>query len=127
MPTTAVTPAASWLNSFDPLNPSSSAAALATPSATDPSTSTTPAGFDILKPSPISAAAGPSTYQQAIDAFKVTADSFLVQSAVNGYTPLAAPAALGSAEAAFQSLGNTIDVLKTASLSGNYGNINALA
>jgi hypothetical protein len=125
MSTPAVSPAASWLNSFDPANPSSASALLG--NATDPINRTTPSGFDVLKPAPIAAAAGPSTYQKAIDAFKVTADSFLIQSAINGYQPLAAPSAFGSAEGAFQSLGNTIDVLKNAALGGNYGNLNALA
>jgi hypothetical protein len=122
----AVSATQSWLNSFDPANPSS-ATPLLNPSVTDPINRTTPSGFDVLKPAPIAAAAGPSTYQQAIDAFKVTADSFLIQSAINGYTPLAAQGAFGSAESQFASLGNTITVLKNASLSGNYGSLNALA
>ncbi len=125
MNTAAVAPTPSWLTSFDPANPSSASALLG--SVTDPINRTTPPGFDVLKPAPIAAAAGPSTYQKAIDAFKVTADSFLIQSAINGYQPLAATAAFGSPEAQFQSLGNTIDVLKSASLSGNYGSLNALA
>jgi hypothetical protein len=125
MPTPAVAPTPSWLTSYDPTNPSSATALLS--SIKDPINRTTPPGFDVLKPAPIAAAAGPSTYQQAIDAFKVTADSFLIQSAINGYTPLAAPAAFGSAEAQFQSLGNTIAVLKSAALSGNYGSLNTLA
>jgi hypothetical protein len=122
----AVSATQSWLNSFDPANPAS-ATPLLNANVTDPIARTTPPGFDVLAPTPIAAAAGPSTYQQAIDAFTVTADSFLIQSAINGYTPLSAPAALGSSEAQFQSLGNTITVLKNASLSGNYGSLNALA
>jgi hypothetical protein len=126
MNTPAVATTPTWLNSYDPTNPSS-ATPLLSATVSDPISRTTPPGFDVLKPAPIAAAAGPSTYQQAIDAFKVTADSFLIQSAINGYQPLAAPAALGSAEAQFQSLGNTIAVLKSAALSGNYGSLNALA
>jgi hypothetical protein len=122
----AVSATQSWLNSYDPTNPAS-ATPLLNASIVDPINRTTPSGFDVLKPAPIAAAAGPSTYQQAIDAFKVTADSFLIQSAINGYQPLAAPAAFGSAEAQFQSLGNTINVLKNAALGGNYGSLNALA
>jgi hypothetical protein len=125
MTTTAVAPAQSWLNSFDPANPSSASALLG--NVTDPANRTTPSGFDVLNPAPIAAPAGPSTYQQAIDAFKVTADSFLIQSAINGYQPLSAPTAFGSAQSAFSSLGNTIDVLKNAALGGNYGSLNALA
>ena len=125
MNTPAVAPAPSWLNSFDPTNPASISALLG--NVTDLINRTTPAGFDVLKPAPIGAPAGPSSYQKAIDAFKVTADSFLIQSAINGYQPLASSAAFGSPQAAFQSLGSTIDVLKSAALGGNYGNLNALA
>jgi|HubBroStandDraft_6_1064221.scaffolds.fasta_scaffold1741008_1 hypothetical protein len=122
----AVSATQSWLNSYDPTNPAS-ATPLLNASVADPINRTTPPGFDVLKPGPVPTAAGPSTYQQAIDAFKVTADSFLIQSAINGFQPLAAPAAFGSAEAQFQSLGNTIAVLKSAALSGNYGSLNTLA
>jgi hypothetical protein len=128
MSTAAVAPAPSWLNSFDPANPSSSASALLNSSAiTDPINRTTPSGFDVLNPAPQAAPAGPSTYQQALDAFKVTADTYLIQNALASYQPLGQTPALGSAQAAFQSLGNTIDVLKQAALGGNYGSLNALA
>jgi hypothetical protein len=119
--------APTWLNSFDPANPASSAAALLNSKIADPANRTTPAGFDVLKPAPLPAPAGPSAYQKAIDAFKVTADSFLIQSAINGYQPLASQAAFGSPQAIFQSLGNTIATLKGAALGGNYGSLNALA
>ncbi|HEY5425584.1 MAG TPA: hypothetical protein VIJ77_03450 [Candidatus Tumulicola sp.] len=125
MDTPAVAPTPSWLNSFDPTNPASATALIG--NVTDPINRTTPSGFDVLKPVPIGVPAGPSTYQQAIDAFKVTADSFLIQSAINGYQPLGAQAAFGSPEAAFQGLGNTIAVLKNAALSGHYGSLNTLA
>jgi hypothetical protein len=138
MSTAAVGSANSLLNTYDPLNPSSAlttttAAATTTPATTAPATSTaattsidpinnsTPAGFDVLNPVPNAAPAGPSTYQQALDSFTVTADTFLIQSALNGQQQLSSSAAFGSPSAQLASLGNTIDVLKNASLSGNYG------
>ena len=124
---TAVTPSTSWLNNFDPANPSTSASALLNAKIQDPVNRTTPSGFDVLKPAPLPAPGPISPYQQAINSFKVTADTFLIQSAINGYQPLGQQAAFGSPEAAFQSLGNTINVLKGAALSGNYGSLNALA
>jgi hypothetical protein len=133
----------SLLNTYDPLNPASAltsapAAASATPvtapataasTSTDPIDNSTPAGFDVLKPVPNAAPAGPSSYQQALDAFTVTADTYLIQSALNGQQQqqLSASAAFGSPSAQLASLGNTIDVLKNASLSGNYGSLDSVA
>jgi hypothetical protein len=131
----------SLLNTFDPLNPSTAltGAATATPppattapatpatTSTDPINNSTPAGFDVLNPVPNAAAAGPSSYQQALDAFTVTSDTYLIQSALNGQQQPSASAAFGSPSAQLASLGNTIDVLKNASLSGNYGSLDSVA
>lgn len=76
---------------------------LARSSPADPANST-PAGFDVLRPGPIAPPKGPSQYQKALDAFKVTADTFLIQSALNGYQPPAASALLGPTAALYGSL-----------------------
>lgn len=96
-------------------------------SANDPANSSTPAGFNVLQPKPLGPPSGPSQYQQALDAFKITADTFLIQSALNGYQPLAAPAAFGSPEAFYQGLNDTAQTILSAGKSGGYGNLNALA
>ena len=96
-------------------------------SPSDPANASSPAGFNVLQPGPIAAPAAPSQYQQALDAFKVTADTFLIQSAVNGYQPLAAPALFGSSAALYQGLNETAQQILAAGQSGNYGSLNALA
>ena len=135
----SVTP--TWLSGFDPNSASTIATSLksllpSTSSYTssitsaqpkDPATSSTPAGFNVLAPKPIGAPAGPTQLQQALDSFTVTADTFLIQSAVNGYTPLAAPAAFGSATSYYQGLNETAQTILQAGKSGNYGSINSLA
>lgn len=55
------------------------------------------------------------------------ADTYLVQSALNGYQPLAAPAAFGSAQAYYDGLNTTAQTILSAGQSGNYGSLNALA
>jgi len=120
----------SWLNSFDPGSPSSLSSSLSSllpSSASDPANSSTPAGFNILQPGPAAPAAGPSQYQKALDAFKVTADTFLIQSALNGFQQLAAPAVFGSPQAYYQGLSSTAHQILSAGQSGNYGSVNALA
>lgn len=120
----------SWLNSFDPGSPSSlnsSLNSLLPSSASDPANSSTPAGFNVLQPKPVAPPAGPSQYQQALNAFTVTADTFLIQSALNGAPPLAAAAAFGSSQAYYQGLNETAQQILSAGQSGNYGNVNALA
>jgi len=126
----AVAVAPSWLNSFDPGSPSSlssSLKGLLPAGAHDPANSATPAGFNVLQPKPVGPPSGPSPYQQALDAFKVTADTFLIQSALNGYQPLAAPAAFGSPQAYYQGLNETAQQILAAGKSGSYGSLNALA
>ena len=128
----SVAPAPSWLNTFDPNNPRSIASSLQKllpAKVTDPANGATPAGFNVLAPASLkpAAPAGPSTFQQAVNALKVTADTFLIQSAINGYQPLAAPAAFGSAAALYRALNSTAQTILSAGQSGNYGNINALA
>ncbi|HZY98060.1 MAG TPA: hypothetical protein VFE36_00665 [Candidatus Baltobacteraceae bacterium] len=128
MSTVASSP--SWLNAFDPGSPSSLSSSLSSllpSSASDPTNSSTPAGFNVLQPQPVAPAAGPSQYQQALDAFKVTADTFLIQSALQGYQPLAAPAVFGSTQAYYQGLNETAQQILSAGQSGNYGSVNALA
>lgn len=120
----------SWLNSFDPGSPSSISSSLNSllpASANDPANSSTPAGFNVLQPAPAPQPAGPSQYQQALNAFKVTADTYLIQSALNGYQPLAAGAAFGSSQAYYQGLNETAQQILSAGQSGNYGSLNALA
>jgi hypothetical protein len=73
-------------------------------SSADPANSSTPAGFNVLQPGPVAPPKGPSQYQKALDAFKVTADTFLIQSALAGYQPPAASALLGSTAALYGSL-----------------------
>lgn len=131
MSTVASTP--SWLNTFDPTNPSS-LSGLLSPSPADPSKSGIPAGFNVLFPPASSStssgsksSSGPSTYQQALDAFKVTADTFLIQSAINGYQPLQPAAVLGSSQAYYQGLNETAQQILSAGKSGSYGSLNALA
>jgi hypothetical protein len=122
--------APSWLTTFDPGSPSSitsSLGSLLPSSASDPANSSTPAGFNVLQPKPVAPPAGPSQYQQALDAFKVTADTFLIQSALNGYQPLAAAAAFGSTQAYYEGLNSTAQQILSAGQSGNYGSLNALA
>lgn len=122
--------APSWLNTFDPGSPSSIASSLNSllpSSASDPANSSTPAGFNVLQPAPAAQAAGPSQYQKALDAFKVTADTFLIQSALNGYQPLQPAAAFGSTQAYYQGLNETAQQILAAGKSGNYGSLNALA
>jgi hypothetical protein len=119
-----------WLNGFDPGSSASLASSLgnllgANPA--DPANSPTPAGFGVLHPVPVAAPSGPSTYAKALSALTATADSFLIQSALNGYQPLAAPAAFGSPQAYYQSLNSTAQTILQAGQSGNYGSINALA
>lgn len=96
-------------------------------SASDPASSSTPAGFNVLRPGPVAPSPGPSQYQQALDAFKVTADTYLIQSALTGYQPLAAPAVLGSSAALYQGLNETAQQILAAGQSGNYGSLNAVA
>jgi hypothetical protein len=130
MSVTAPTSAPSWLNNFDPNSASSIASSLNSllpAGVSDPAYANVPAGFNVLKPAPAPAPPGPSPYQQAVNALKVTADTFLVQSALNGYQPLAAPAAFGSAAALYGTLNSTDQTILSAAQSGNYGNINALA
>jgi hypothetical protein len=100
---------------------------LAPTSANDPRFNTTPAGFNVLQPRPNPAPAGPSQFQRALDALKVTADTFLIQSALGGYQPLAAPAAFGSPQAYYQGLNETAAQILAAGKSGDYGSLNALA
>lgn len=119
--------ASGWLNGFDPTNPSSLSGLLST-TISDPASRATPAGFDVLVPAAKApASAGPSPFQQALSALTVTADTFLIQSAINGYQPLAAPAAFGSAAAYYQGLNSTAQTILSAGSSGNYGSLNALA
>jgi len=128
MSAVAATP--SWLNTFDPGSPSSIASSLNSllPSgANDPANSSTPAGFNVLQPAPNPPSAGPSQFQKALDAFKVTADTFLIQSAVSGYQPLQPAAAFGSTEAYYQGLNETAQQILAAGKSGSYGSLNALA
>ena len=128
MSAAAIAPQPSWLTSFDPTNPSS-AAGLFNGTIADPANRATPAGFDVLAPTAatFAPAASPSQFQQALNAFTVTADTFLIQSALNGYQPLAAPAAFGSTQSYYQGLNSTAQTILTAGKSGNYGSINALA
>jgi|SRR5579862_4753443 len=129
MSATPVAP--SWLNTFDPNSASSIAASLNAlkpgKGVQDPANSATPAGFNILQPAPAGPPPGPSQFQQALNAFTVTADTFLIQSALNGYQPLAAPAAFGSPQAFYGQLNATAQTVLAAGKSGNYGNLNALA
>jgi hypothetical protein len=110
----------SWLNSYDPTDPSS-LAGLLNSSPADPSQSSTPAGFDVLQPgstqssttSSDSSSAGLSSYQQALDALTETSDTFLIQSALGQYSSNAGSsdslsAALQAAEQE-QASGQTID------------------
>jgi|SRR5579862_2599591 len=129
----ATTPAAppTWLNNFDPSNAASIASSLKAllPKKAAASSALVPAGFNILAPASLkpTAAPGPSVFQQALSAFKVAGDTFLIQSALNGYQPLAAPAAFGSPAAYYGGLNSTAQTILAAGKSGNYGNINALA
>jgi hypothetical protein len=87
----------------------------------DPRYNGTPAGFNVLQPGPAPAPPGPSQFQKALNALTVTADTFLIQSALNGYQPLAAPAAFGSPQAYYQGLNSTAQQILSAAESGNYG------
>src|SRR5215469_4751358 len=96
MSTVAAPP--SWLNAFDPANASTIASSLSSltppitlpPNTGDPANSATPAGFNVLNPASLKPqpAPGPSQFQQALDALKTQADTYLIQSALNGYQPL---------------------------------------
>lgn len=122
--------APTWLTGFDPSNAASIATSLKSllpGKVTDPANGTTPAGFNLLNPKPNPPPAGPSQLQQALDAFTVTANTYLIQSAINGYQPLAAPAAFGSAASYYGTLNSTAQTILAAGKSGSYGNINALA
>jgi hypothetical protein len=128
----AVAAGPSWLNTFDPNSAgsiSSSLNQLLPSGVNDPANGTSPAGFNVLNPASLkpAPAPGPSQFQQAVNALKVTADTFLVQSALAGYQPLAAPAAFGSPANLYQTLNSTDQTILSAGQSGNYGNINALA
>lgn len=93
----------------------------------DPINASTPAGFNVLQPGPNPPPAGPSQFQQALSALTVQADTFLIQSALAGYQPLAEPAAFGSPQAYYQTLDSTAQTILSAAQSGSYGSINALA
>jgi hypothetical protein len=95
--------------------------------ATDPRYNSAPAGFNVLQPRPVPAPPGPSQFQKALDSLKVSADTYLIQSALSGYRPPAAPAAFGSPQAYYQSLNQTAQDILSAAESGNFGNVNALA
>ena len=126
----SVASAPSWLNGFDPNSAASIASSLNSllpTTVSDPASAATPAGFDVLQRKPAPAPPGPSQYQQAVNALKVTADTFLIQSVLNGYQPLAAPAAVGSPAALYGTLNQTDQTILSAGQSGNYGNTNALA
>ena len=128
LPKTAKAPSGSWLSGFDPANPAGSLGNLLPKTApASPSAGTTPAGFNVLNPTPLGAPAGPTQLQQALNSFKVTADTYLIQSAINGYQPLAAPAAFGSTAGYYQGLNSSAQAILQAGKSGNYGNVNALA
>ncbi|MBV8331589.1 MAG: hypothetical protein JO192_02550 [Candidatus Eremiobacteraeota bacterium] len=122
----------SWLNAFDPNGAAALAGSLNTLLAAhvgDPANATVPAGFNVLQPATLkpAPAPAPSQFQQALDALTTQADTFLIQSALNGYQPLAAPAAFGSPAALYQTLNATAQTILSAGQSGNYGNVNALA
>lgn len=101
----------------------------------DPSQSGTPAGFGVLFPpssssstsSSTTKSSAPSQFQRALDALKVTADTFLIQSALSGYQPLQPALAFGSTQAYYQGLNETAQQILAAGKSGNYGSLNALA
>jgi hypothetical protein len=121
-----------WLTSFDPNSAASIASSLKKllpANVSDPAGAIVPAGFNVLSPAALKPAAPkpPSTFQQALSAFKVTADTFLIQSAINGYQPLAAPAALGSPAAYYAGLNSSAQTILAAGKTGNYGSLNALA
>jgi hypothetical protein len=83
MTAAAATSAYNWLNTFDPTDPSTLASLLNT-NISDPSTSDVPAGFDVLQPTTPVVVPSLSTYQQALQAFQIQADTYLVQSALGG-------------------------------------------
>jgi hypothetical protein len=128
MSASATAPAPAWLTGFDPSNPASLTGLLQSKVA-DPASSTVPAGFNVLAPASLAPAAPKpaSKFQLALNAFTVAANTYLIQSAINGYQPLAAPAVLGSSSAYYSGVNSSAQTILAAGKSGNYGNVNALA
>ena len=111
---TTVTPAQSWLNTFDPTNPASLTSLLNT-SIQDPANNSVPAGFDVLQPTTPVVQPTVSTYQQALAAFQTQADTYLIQSALSGGASSLLPL-LGSSDSTGSSSSDLSNALQAAAL-----------